>query len=89
MFSTNARLAATVRANMIDALGPHAPADEARITVDMNESCAVLHGCVRSWAEHEALERAALATRGVTSVDNQLALLVKGRLGGPHFHCRV
>ena len=65
MFSTNARLAATVRANMIDALGPDAPADEARIIVDMNESCAVLHGCVRSWAEHETLERRARTAQHV------------------------
>jgi len=89
MFSTDTELAATLRANVIDALGPHEPGDAARIAVDVNGSRAVLHGCVRSWAEREALDRAALATPGVTRVDNQLALLVKGRLTGPRFHCRV
>jgi osmotically-inducible protein OsmY len=43
-------------------------------------SCAVLKGAVRSWAEHEAAERAALSIPGVSSVDNQLALLVKAKV---------
>jgi hypothetical protein len=43
----------------------------------MKGSCAVLHGAVRSWAEHRDAERAARTTPGVTSVDNQLALLAK------------
>jgi osmotically-inducible protein OsmY len=40
----------------------------------------VLKGAVHSWADHEAAERTALSIPGVTSVDNQLALLVKGKL---------
>jgi len=77
MLSTNPELAAAVRARLIDALGIHSPADEARLAVTINGGCAVLRGCVHSWAQHEALERAALATPGVAHVDNQLALLIK------------
>ena len=89
MLSTNAELATAVRARLIDSLGTHAPADGARIAVDMNGSCAVLHGCVRTWKEHTALERAALATPGVASVDNRLALLVTPRLRGKRFDPRA
>jgi osmotically-inducible protein OsmY len=39
-----------------------------------------LKGAVRSWAEHEDAERTALSIPGVTTVDNQLALLVKAKL---------
>ncbi|HEX8944184.1 MAG TPA: BON domain-containing protein [Gemmatimonadaceae bacterium] len=50
------------------------------VSVCVKGTCAVLKGAVRSWAEHEDAERAALSIPGVTSVDNQLALLVKGKL---------
>ena len=51
-----------------------------RINVCVKGTCAVLKGAVRSWAEHEDAERAALSIPGVTTVDNQLALLVKAKL---------
>ena len=50
------------------------------VSVAVKGTCAVLKGAVRSWAEHEAAERAALSIPGVTTVDNQIALLVKGKL---------
>lgn len=54
--------------------------DDARVSVCVKGTCAVLKGAVHSWADHEAAERAALSIPGVTSVDNQLALLVKAKL---------
>lgn len=51
-----------------------------RVSVCVKGTCAVLKGAVRSWAEHEDAERAALSIPGVTTVDNQLALLVKAKL---------
>ena len=80
MYSNNSQLAATVRTRMIDTLGAHLPADEARIVVDVIDDCAVLLGSVHTWDQHEALERAALETPGITRVDNQLALLVEAHL---------
>lgn len=77
--------AAIVRTRMIAALGPHSPADEARLVVDMIAGCAVLHGCVHSWAQHEAIEQAVLATPGVTRVDNQLSLLVQAWPTDPRY----
>jgi osmotically-inducible protein OsmY len=85
MFSDNLQLGATVHARMIDALGAHSPVDEALFEVDMRGTRAVLRGCVHSWNQHQALERAALTTPGVTSVDNQLAILVKPRLRDPRW----
>jgi len=80
MVSTNSRLAESVRGRVIAALGPHVPADEARIVVHIAGDCAHLHGCVRSWAQHALLEHAALETPGIARVDNQLAILVEARL---------
>ena len=77
MVPTNPQLASTVRARLIEALGLHSPADEARVIVHADRDRIALHGCVRSWAQHQALGRAALATPGVASVDNQLALLIE------------
>jgi osmotically-inducible protein OsmY len=54
--------------------------DAQHISVCVKGSRAVLKGAVRSWAEHEAAERAALSIPGVSSVDNQLALLVKAKV---------
>jgi osmotically-inducible protein OsmY len=84
MHASNDELAAAVRARVIHALGPHSAADAARIVVVVRDGCAVLRGCVPSWTEHEALERAALSTPGITRVDNQLALLVKAHLAESH-----
>ena len=54
--------------------------DDARVSVWVKGTCAVLKGAVHSWADHEAAERAALSIPGITSVDNQLALLVRAKL---------
>jgi osmotically-inducible protein OsmY len=54
--------------------------DAQHVSVCVKGSCAVLKGAVRSWAEHEEAERTALSIPGVTTVDNQLALLVKAKL---------
>jgi osmotically-inducible protein OsmY len=54
--------------------------DAQHVSVCVKGSCAVLKGAVRSWAEHEAAERAALSIPGVSSVDNQLSLLVKAKV---------
>jgi len=80
MFSTNPQLAAAVRSRLIDALGPHVLDDEDLLVVGMKGDRAVLQGCVHTWDQHEALERAALDTPGVASVDNRLALLVNAQL---------
>ncbi|MFI5230257.1 MAG: BON domain-containing protein [Gemmatimonadales bacterium] len=85
MVSNNLQLASTVRARIINALGAHSPVDEALLAVDVRGARAVLRGCVHSWSQHQALERAALTTPGVTSVDNQLALLIKPRLSDPRW----
>jgi osmotically-inducible protein OsmY len=73
-------LAIDVERRIHDALASSAEHDADAISVCVKGSCAVLKGAVRSWAEHEDAERAALSVPGVTTVDNQLALLVKGRL---------
>jgi osmotically-inducible protein OsmY len=51
-----------------------------RVVVHLDGTRATLKGAVATWAQHEAAERAALATPGITAVDNQLCLLVKARL---------
>jgi osmotically-inducible protein OsmY len=66
------------------ALAGAADREAETINVHMKGSCAVLLGTVRSWAERRDAEEAARATPGVTSVDNQLALLVKARPSTPH-----
>lgn len=83
MFSTNPELAESVRERVIRALGPHVPADEARIVVGVTGDCAHLRGCVRSWEQHACLERAALETPGIARVDNRLAILVEAKLSEP------
>ena len=88
MFSAKPQLASVVRARVIGALGPHSPADEARIAIDIVGTEAILRGCVHSWPQHQALGRAALATPGITRVDNQLALLVEARPTEPRYFPR-
>lgn len=73
-------LATDVERRIHDALTSSAVHDASAISVCVKGPCAVLKGAVRSWAEHEDAERAALSVPGITTVDNQLALLVKGRL---------
>ncbi|HEY9227337.1 MAG TPA: BON domain-containing protein [Gemmatimonadaceae bacterium] len=71
-------LADEVKARVDHAL--HAPTESDDVYVVVKQARAVLKGRVHTWAEHEAVEAAARTTPGVTDVDNQLALLVKGRL---------
>ena len=78
--ATSNPLATDVERRVHEALVSSAEDDAARINVRVNGSCAVLKGAVRSWAEHEDAERAALSIPGVTTVDNQLALRVKAKL---------
>ena len=61
----------------LDAGGRH---DSDRIVVDVDGDSVILKGAVPSWVEHEDAEAAALSVPGVRKVDNQLALLIKGRL---------
>lgn len=56
------------------------------IAVHFDGACATLTGDVNCWSEHQAAERAALSVPGVRRVDNQLAMLVVGKLSGSeHF----
>lgn len=61
------------------ALAAHAE----QVDVAVRGQCAVLRGTVPSWADHENAGRAAQSAPGVTQVDNQLALLVKGKIAAP------
>jgi osmotically-inducible protein OsmY len=62
------------------ALARHGSHDARRISVTLDGTCATLKGDVRTWAQHEAAERAALSTPGITTVDNQLCIYVEGKL---------
>jgi osmotically-inducible protein OsmY len=62
------------------ALTPATDHPPQRITVAVRGRRATLRGEVASWEQHEAAEQAALATPGVVTVDNELCLLVKGKL---------
>lgn len=62
------------------AVARHGSHDAKRVTVMLNGNCATLKGDVRTWAQHEAAERAALAMPGITAVDNQLCLYVEGKV---------
>ena len=73
-------LATDVERRIHLALASSAKHDAEAISVCIKGSCAILKGAVRSWTEHEDAERAALSVPGIATVDNQLALLVKGRL---------
>jgi osmotically-inducible protein OsmY len=73
------QLADDIEGRIHQALASTNVRDAERISVCVKGTCAVLKGAVRSWAEHEDAERAALSIPGVTTVDNQLALLVKAK----------
>jgi osmotically-inducible protein OsmY len=79
--NTATPLADDVQRRIQEVLTSSTECDAQHIHVGVKGTCAVLKGAVRSWAEHEAAERTALSIPGVTSVDNQLALLVKAKLG--------
>lgn len=76
---TTNQLADDIEGRIHQALASTTVRDAERIGVCVKGTCAVLKGAVRSWAEHEDAERAALSIPGVTTVDNQLALLVKAK----------
>lgn len=50
--------------------------DARNVHVETAGSVVILHGTVRSWAEHEDAERAAWSVPGVTSVRNELRIVV-------------
>jgi osmotically-inducible protein OsmY len=77
--STHGPLVGEVERRIREALEASAQRDAPRISVDVEDECAILRGAVRSWAEHEDAALAALSTPGVTKVDNRLALLVKAK----------
>ncbi len=51
-----------------------AACDIKKISVEVEGSKVVLKGTVRSWAEREEAERAAWSARGITAVENQIAV---------------
>jgi osmotically-inducible protein OsmY len=51
--------------------------DARNVHVETAGSVVILRGTVRSWAEHEDAERAAWSVPGVTSVRNELQIVVK------------
>ena len=69
-----------VRRRVAAALGDMRGGDRRPIEVDMKNGRAVLCGTVRHWSDRNAAGRAAAGVPGVTGVDNQIALLVKGKI---------
>lgn len=51
--------------------------DARNVHVETAGSVVILRGTIRSWAEHEDAERAAWSVPGVTSVRNELQIVVK------------
>jgi hypothetical protein len=51
--------------------------DARKVHVETAGSVAILRGTVRSWAEHEDVERAAWSVPGVTAVRNELDIVVQ------------
>jgi len=67
--------ATDVRTKIEAAFKRSAEIDSRRVHVNVNDGEVVLTGNVRSWAERQEAERAAWAAPGVTSVDDQLAVV--------------
>lgn len=65
-----------VRTQIEAALQRHARLDAARIHVEAHDGTVVLTGTVRSLAERQAAEQAALAAPGVTKVDDRLSVVL-------------
>jgi len=57
--------------------------DARRIVVHANGGDVVLCGTVHHWADRARVARAAALVPGVTSVDNQIALVVEGKVEPP------
>ncbi|HTR77184.1 MAG TPA: BON domain-containing protein [Gemmatimonadaceae bacterium] len=68
--------AVDVQSRIESALKRSAAVDASHITVSVLDSCVTLHGKVRSYAEKLDAENAAWLAQGVTSVDDQIAILV-------------
>jgi osmotically-inducible protein OsmY len=79
--TTDRGLASEVERRIREALAMSADRDPEQISVTTHGGRVTLHGTVRSWTEHQDAGRAAAETPGVASVDNELALLVKGTIG--------
>lgn len=67
---------ADVKQRIERALIRSAEIDAKRITVEIHNSAAVLHGTVRSYAEKRAAEHSAWSAPGITRVDNQINIVV-------------
>jgi osmotically-inducible protein OsmY len=64
-----------VREKIEAAFKRSAEVDARRIDVAAHDGTVTLSGCVHSWAERQAAERAAWAAPGVTKVDDRLAIV--------------
>ena len=73
-------LASEVERRIREALAVSADNDAGQISVTIRGDRVTLRGTVRSWTEHQDAARAAAETPGVARVDNELALLVKGKI---------
>lgn len=80
MTSDDKSLAAEVERRIREALAASAGTDASHVAVSIHGDRVTLHGAVRSWTEHRDAGRAAAETPGVAKVDNELALLVRGRI---------
>lgn len=73
-------LASEVERRIRVALAVSADNDAAQISVTSRGDRVTLRGTVRSWCEYQDAARAAAEAPGVASVDNELVLLVKGKI---------
>jgi osmotically-inducible protein OsmY len=64
-----------VQKKITEALHRHAALDARRIHVETEGSRVILSGNARSWTERDEVVRAAWAAPGVTTVDNQIAVI--------------